>query len=139
MDFSCKKPNGDFQGLKPKSGIYEVPPIMTYGVQSTRNKVEPVHPLEKSEQNYAAEQDRIHMRVLRATQGMHAPLRLQMERRAADMAGGRLSFLPSERLGAQVLRGNDTTIDFGDVLNMPENRERMGQPSAEMERALGLL
>ena len=81
----------------------------------------------------------MNMRILRATQGLHAPLRLQMERRAANLAGGRLDFLASERLGLDVLRGTDTTIDFCDVLNMTENKEKMGLPSAEMEKAQGLL
>jgi hypothetical protein len=62
-----------------------------------------------------------------------------MERKAANLAGGRLPFLHSERLGASVLADTDTTISFCDVLNTPENRESMGVPSAEMERAFGLL
>jgi len=79
------------------------------------------------------------MRVLRATQGIHAPLRIQMEKKATSQAGGRLPFLHSERLGLQVLSGMDTSIAFEDVLNTPENKERAGLPSAEMEKSLGML
>jgi Proteasome maturation factor UMP1 len=79
------------------------------------------------------------MRILKATQGMHAALRIQMERKAVSLAGGRLPFLHSERLGMQVLNGTDTSIAFRDVLNTHEHRERAGLPSAEMERSLGML
>lgn len=88
---------------------------------------------------FAANQEKAEMRILRATQGMHAPLRIQMEKKAISQAGGRLPFLNSERLGMQVLNGTDTTIAFCDVLNTPEHKERAGLPSAEMERNLGML
>ncbi|XP_059480602.1 proteasome maturation protein [Neocloeon triangulifer] len=121
------------------TGTYEVPSVMAYGLPSTANKLSQAHPLETSERNFSANQEKAEMRVLRATQGMHAPLRIQMEKKAASLAGGRLPFMTSERLALQVLNGTDTSIAFQDVLNMPENRERSGVPSAEMERSLGML
>jgi proteasome maturation protein len=95
--------------------------------------------LNKNVFQFAANQERAHMRILRSTQGIHAPLRMQMEKKATSMAGGRLPFLHSERLGLQVLNGTDTTIAFEDVLCTPENREKAGVPSAVMEKSVGML
>ncbi|XP_065335355.1 proteasome maturation protein [Cloeon dipterum] len=120
------------------TGEYGVPPVMTYGLPSTVHQLQAAHPLELSEKNFAANQEKAEMRVLRATQGAHAPLRMQMERRAARLAGGRLPFLHSERLALEVLSGYDTSIAFKDVLNTPEMCERAGVPSAEMERSFRL-
>ena len=76
--------------------------------------------------------------VLRNTQGLHAPLRLSMELKAADRVG-RLPFLSSSNLMRDTLLGKDDEIGFEDFLNTAEFRETMGQPHAIVERSLGIL
>ena len=49
------------------------------------------------------------MLVLRNTQGIHAPLRLAMELKAAEKIG-RLPFLPSSNMMRDVILGRDDDI-----------------------------
>lgn len=78
------------------------------------------------------------MAILRNTQGMHAPLRLAMEFKAAKQIG-RLPFLPSSNIMLETLTGRDVEIGPEDVFNLPEFREVVGQPHAVVERSVGIL
>lgn len=80
----------------------------------------------------------MNMALLRNTQGLHAPLRLAMEMRAAKEVG-RLPFLPSSNVMLDVLTGRDLEIGPEDIFNTPEFREVAGQPHAMIERSLGIL
>ncbi|CAO2630764.1 Proteasome maturation protein [Lemmus lemmus] len=51
----------------------------------------------------------------------------------------RLPFLPSSNLSLDILRGNDETIGFEDILNDPSQSELMGEPHLMVEHKLGLL
>lgn len=51
----------------------------------------------------------MNMTMLRNTQGIHAPMRLAMELKAADKIG-RLPFLPSSGLMRDVILGRDDEI-----------------------------
>lgn len=50
----------------------------------------------------------------------------------------RLPFLPSSNLSLDILRGNDETIGFEDILNGPSQGELVGEPHL-VEYKLGLL
>ena len=65
------------------------------------------------------------------------PLKLQMEFEAAQAQ--RPPFLPSSNLSLDILRGNDETIGFEDILNDPSQSELMGEPHLMVEYKLGLL
>lgn len=78
------------------------------------------------------------MTILRNTQGLHAPLRIGMELKAAKRVG-HLPFLPSSNLMLNTLRGTDVDIGPEDIFNLPEFNEVMGQPHAMVEKSLGLL
>ncbi len=80
----------------------------------------------------------MNMNLLRDVQGIHAPLRIEMELKAFDNVG-RLPFLPSSNLSKDVILGRDDYIDFTDVLNPPEVRETLQRPNIVMERKLGIL
>lgn len=54
--------------------------------------------------------------LLKKTQGLHAPLKLMMERNAASKVG-RLPFLHSSNVMLEVLEGRDDEIGPEDVLN----------------------
>nr|CAD7460900.1 unnamed protein product [Timema tahoe] len=131
------KPGG-FESLDIHEGHYGVPDVMTYGLSSTRPNVASSHPLEQSEKMYAKNKELMHMTMLRNLQGLHAPLRLTMELRAAEKVG-RLPFLPSSNFMRDVLSGRDEEIGFEDFLNTAEFREQMGQPHAVLEKQLGIL
>lgn len=87
---------------------------------------------------YAKFEEDLRMNMMRNVQGIHAPLRLAMELRSFRNVG-RLPFLPSSNLSADVLKGRDDYIDFTDILYPPEVHEKMVQPHALMDRKIGLL
>lgn len=58
---------------------------------------------------YAKNQDRMNMILLRNTQGLHAPLRIAMELKATEKIG-RLPFLSSSNVMRDVLLGKDQDI-----------------------------
>ncbi|CAK9832856.1 Proteasome maturation protein [Anthophora retusa] len=117
---------------------YGIPNPMISGLSATRQHIGYAHPLEASERNYEKNRNRMNMVLLRNTQGLHAPMRLAMELKAAEKIG-RLPFLPSSNFMRDVLLGKDEEIGFEDILNTPEFREQMGQPHAVMEKNLGIL
>uniref|UniRef100_H3CTM9 Proteasome maturation protein n=2 Tax=Tetraodon nigroviridis TaxID=99883 RepID=H3CTM9_TETNG len=98
----------------------------------------PTHPLELSEKNFQLNRDKLSFSTLRSIQGLHAPLKLQMEYRAARQIQ-RLPFLPSSNLAVDTLRGSDESIGFEDILNDPAQSELMGDPHLMVEYKLGLL
>lgn len=80
----------------------------------------------------------MNMMVLRNTQGLHAPLRISMELKAARKVG-RLPFLPSSNVMYDALTGRDLLIEPEDVFNTHEFKEITGQPHAVVEKSLGIL
>ncbi|XP_028425391.1 proteasome maturation protein [Perca flavescens] len=124
-------------GLCPQ-GAYGVQDSLRSGFTSVKNELLPSHPLELSEKNFQPNQDKMNFSTLRNIQGLHAPLKLQMEYRAARQIQ-RLPFLQSSNLALDTLRGNDESIGFEDILNDPTQSEMMGEPHMMVEYKLGLL
>ena len=85
-------------------------------VSCVKNELLPSHPLELSEKNYQLNQDKMNFSTLRNIQGLFASLKLQMEFKAGQQVKC-LPFLPSSNLSLDILRGNDETIGFEDILN----------------------
>ncbi|KAJ8375672.1 hypothetical protein SKAU_G00062520 [Synaphobranchus kaupii] len=125
-------------GLCPQTGAYGVPDTLRKGFSSVKNELVPSHPLELSEKNFQLNQDKMNFSTLRNIQGLHAPLKLQMEYRAAKQIQ-RLPFLQSSNVALDTLRGNDDSIGFEDILNDPAQSEVMGEPHMMVEHKLGLL
>ena len=96
------------------------------------------HGLELSEKTYAARTDAMHMQILKDTQGLHAPLRLLMEREAASKVG-RLPFLTSSNLMTDILTGRDEDIGPEHLLNTPDDSEVAGTPLMVMQKSLNLM
>ncbi|OAD52388.1 Proteasome maturation protein, partial [Eufriesea mexicana] len=138
----------DLSSIAPKSAVdnqfdihddnYGIPNPMISGLSATRQHIGYAHQLEPHEKNYEKNNIRMNMILLRNTQGLHAPMRLAMELKAAEKIG-RLPFLPSSNMMKQVLLGKDEEIGFEDIFNIPEFKEQMGQPHAIVERSLGIL
>ncbi|XP_018616359.1 proteasome maturation protein [Scleropages formosus] len=125
-------------GLCTQAGSYGVQDPLRKGFSSVKNELLPSHPLELSEKNFHLNQDKMNFSTLRNIQGLHAPLKLQMEYRATRQIQ-RLPFLQSSNIALDTLRGNDESIGFEDVLNDPAQSEVMGDPHMMMEYKLGLL
>ncbi|XP_058403920.1 proteasome maturation protein [Diceros bicornis minor] len=120
------------------SGPFESHDLLRKGFSSVKNELLPSHPLELSEKNFQLNQDKMNFSTLRNIQGLFAPLKLQMEFKAVQQVQ-RLPFLPSSNLSLDILRGNDETIGFEDILNDPSQSELMGEPHLMVEYKLGLL
>ncbi|KAI4462517.1 proteasome maturation protein ump1 [Holotrichia oblita] len=121
-----------------QEGAYEVPNLMTAGFTSVKSNLEQGHPLLVSEKNYYKNREDLNMAMMRNTQGLHAPLRFQMECNSAKKIG-HLPFLPSSNLMLDVITGRDIDIGPEDVFNTSEFRETAGQPHAITEKSLGIL
>ncbi|XP_058544811.1 proteasome maturation protein isoform X2 [Neofelis nebulosa] len=120
------------------SGPFESHDLLRKGLPCVKNELLPSHPLELSEKNFQLNQDKMNFSTLRNIQGLFAPLKLQMEFKAVQQVQ-RLPFLPSSNLSLDILRGNDETIGFEDILNDPSQSELMGEPHLMVEYKLGLL
>jgi proteasome maturation protein len=108
------------------------------GIQKIAGDVQLMrHPLEFSEKYYHENAQANDMLLLRNSQGLHAPLRLNVEYKVANQIQ-RLPGLQSSNLMSDILSGRLDTIDFEDILNDPMNAELVGQPHVLMERRLGL-
>uniref|UniRef100_A0A9J8B060 Proteasome maturation protein n=2 Tax=Cyprinus carpio TaxID=7962 RepID=A0A9J8B060_CYPCA len=144
MGFRTLYAEGRFWSHKPVNDcfcpIYILNPSFCcdYRFSSVKNELLPSHPLELSEKNFQLNQDKMNFNTLRNIQGLHAPLKLQMEYRAARQIQ-RLPFLPSSNLALDTLRGSDDTIGFEDILNDPVQSEMMGDPHIMTEYKLGVL
>lgn len=124
--------------IKSNGSNYGLANPMVSGLSAIRQSVSCAHPLEASERNYQKNQERLNMTLLRNTQGLHAPLRMAMELKAAEKIG-RLPFLPSSNVMRDILLARDQDIGYEDIFNTPEFREQMGQPHAVAENHLGAL
>uniref|UniRef100_A0A3Q3VVG8 Uncharacterized protein n=1 Tax=Mola mola TaxID=94237 RepID=A0A3Q3VVG8_MOLML len=124
-------------GLCPQ-GAYGVQDSLRSGFSSVKNELIPSHALELLEKNFQLNRDKMSLSTLRNIQGLHAPLKLQMEYRAAKQIQ-RLPFMQSSNLALDTLRGSDDAIGFEDILNDPAQSEVMGEPHLMMEYKLGLL
>ena len=72
--------------------------------------------LNYQEQNFQFNQDKMNFSTPSNIWGLFAPLKLHMEFKAMQQVL-HLPFLPSSNLSLDILRGNDETIGFEDILN----------------------
>ncbi|KAG8452857.1 hypothetical protein GDO86_004592, partial [Hymenochirus boettgeri] len=112
--------------------------LFVQGFTSAQTELLPSHPLELLEKNFQINQEKVNLSTLRNIQGLHAPLKLQMEFKAVKQVQ-RLPFISSSNIALDTLRGNDECIGFDDILNDPSQSEIMGEPHLMMEYKLGLL
>ena len=107
---------------------------------------------------HAAKQEELEFQMLRKLQGIHAPLRIKMERMAVKDVGHLPCFhrhnalldaltgiisnydvLLFEWISRKLLPGNDKTMEFEDFLNCPRDVEVAGTPHMVIEKQLGML
>merc|ERR1711972_931733 len=91
-----------------------------------------------SEKHYLRNREMAEMAQLGKMQGIHAPIRIQMEKRLVTAHQGHLPCMTTRtNLSADILNGTDGTIAFEDFLGQPENYEGcMSTPHDMIEAAL---
>jgi len=78
------------------------------------------------------------MNMARNMYGMHAPIKMAMERALVIQARGPSMLPQRSNLGLDILAGKDESIDFEDFLNVPEMSTDMVDVHVVMERQLGI-
>ncbi|KAG3274106.1 hypothetical protein H1C71_019610, partial [Ictidomys tridecemlineatus] len=120
------------------SGPFESHDLLWKGFSCVKNETLPSHPLKLSEKNFQFNQDKMNFSTLRNIQGLFASLKLQMEFKAVQQVQC-LPFLWSSNLALDILKDNDKTIRFADILNDPSQSELVGKPHLMVEYKLSLL
>ncbi|CAH3127119.1 unnamed protein product [Porites lobata] len=123
--------------VRSSVGNYGVPDHMRTGFSNVRSGLTSSHPLEATEKNFLQNQEMLDFKMLRNTQGLQAPLKLQMERSVASKIQ-RLPCLPSSMVALDTLMGIDESLGFEDFLNVHGDSEVMSDPHLTMEYKLGL-
>ncbi|XP_065885861.1 proteasome maturation protein-like [Dysidea avara] len=142
--------NTDTASVKPKptpatevagshpAGIYGAHDPLRYGVASAKSDVIPAHPLEYVERHYEVNKEELSYQALRHSQGLHAPLKLKMERMLVSKVG-RMPPLHSSNLAMDTLTGRDETVEFCDYLNVSWDTEVNVDGHLAMEKKLKML
>jgi len=107
------------------------------GPRSLGAEISPKHPLEGRLEKWQETQDNLKLTMQRNIYGIHAPVRLLMERK---LVSHNPSFMgrPRSNLHLDILMGNDETISVADVFfGDKEEREPLDM-RAEMEKKLKL-
>ncbi|XP_074649977.1 proteasome maturation protein-like [Tubulanus polymorphus] len=126
---------GDVCSTVPaRQGPFGINEAMWNGPHNVESDLTCVHPLQASEQQFYSNEERQDLLMLRNTQGIHAPLKLQMERNVAKQIG-RLPCFKSSNLMNDILTGKIYSIDFDDVLNTEP--ESVGNPHVLVEKKFG--
>ncbi|CAN8006524.1 unnamed protein product [Ixodes hexagonus] len=153
MDFPTLRPTtSNCKPAAQENGSYGVHDIMLNGqaipfynflnlvilFSSVKNNISTVHPLELSERNYKDNNLKMQLAMARSIQGLHGPIKLVAERKAASQVG-RLPFLPSSNVMLEALEGGDETITFEDIYNEALEGETLRPPHMVMEKHLNML
>lgn len=140
MDLPSLRPTATSE-KKPASmehGAYGIHEVMVHGFPSVRNSLAVSHPLKNSEKNYEENARKMQLATARSIQGLHVPLRLMVEKKAA-LQVGRLPFLSSSNTMLEALDGRDETITFEDLYNDHTESEMLRPPLMVMQKHLNLL
>ncbi|KAG0249522.1 D-tyrosyl-tRNA(Tyr) deacylase [Mortierella polycephala] len=120
------------------SNSYGLHDTMRFGMRQIATEITAKHPLENRLAEWDNTQLELKMNMARNMYGMHAPIKMAMERSLVTKARGP-SMLPTRsNLGLDILMGKDETIDFEDFLNVPEMSTDMVDVHAVMEHQLGM-
>ena len=101
---------------------------MGHGLRRQVDDLQPVHPIELSERNFAKNQEKAWLKELQKMQGISAPLKIMHEKRAVANVGHFPCMSTRSNFQMDILEGNDDIITFNDFLGRPELHEGMAQP-----------
>ncbi|KAI8592147.1 proteasome maturation factor UMP1-domain-containing protein [Geranomyces variabilis] len=116
---------------------YGVHDSMREGIRSVASEVIARHPVENIESQWKQTQEQLRMTMHRQTFGLHAPLRLQMEKALVNQVR-RVPVGPVRNFGLDILENRDASIDYEDFLGAPQWSTSTIDPHVAMEHALGL-
>ncbi|TPX72947.1 hypothetical protein SpCBS45565_g00354 [Spizellomyces sp. 'palustris'] len=120
-----------------RNTAYGVHDTLREGFRTVRSEIIPKHPVENIDSQWQETQEQLRMTMHRRAFGLHAPLRLQMEKALVSQPR-RIPVLPVSNLGLEILEGRDQTIDYEDFLGDPHLSTDMMDPHTAMEHVLGL-
>merc|ERR1712008_13617 len=105
------------------------------GLHRQVDEMQPIHPIEMSERHFAKNQEKAWNDKLRKMQGIHAPLKLMMEKKAVAKVGHFACMSARSNFQLDILEGRDDTITFNDILAQPEHYEGVTQPHDAIENS----
>lgn len=114
---------------------YGIHDVLRYGVTSAKSSITSSHPLEVPERNYEVSRERMTHEALRHSQGLHAPLKLKMEKMLVSKTQ-RMPPLISSNMSLDTLTGHNESVDFSDYLNIAEDSEVDISGRVAMEKRL---
>ncbi|KAK9762001.1 hypothetical protein K7432_012666 [Basidiobolus ranarum] len=116
---------------------FKVHDTLRHGFKSVASEVTAGHPLEAKLKNWDETQTNLKLNMQRQLYGIHAPVRILMERDIVSR-NQRLPVLPSSNIGLDILTGKDEHIDFEDYLNDAALSTEMMDVHTSMEYKLGM-
>ncbi|KAG0310845.1 hypothetical protein BGZ97_012273 [Linnemannia gamsii] len=135
---SSKASSASSASVLDTSNSYGLHDTMRFGMRQIASEVSSKHPLENRLAEWDNTQMELKMNMARNMYGMHAPIKMAMERSLVIQARGPSMLPQRSNLGLDILAGKDESIDFEDFLNVPEMSTDMVDVHVVMERQLGI-
>ncbi|KAG1710491.1 Proteasome maturation protein [Nymphon striatum] len=133
--------NLDLQSFKPgakvcgkTANIEEGSYVLCRRFGNVRGDLDAAHPLEESEKDYLDNQTKLNLQMLQRIQGLHAPMRILMEQKAAKQIQ-RLPCLPSSNLSVSLLQDKLEMIGPEDIFN---RKLEFCHPLFQVFKAMGI-
>ncbi|KZT56319.1 proteasome maturation factor UMP1 [Calocera cornea HHB12733] len=128
-------PGASSASLKDTANEHGVHDTMRYGLRSLAADIKQAHPLQGRLESWEATQDNLKLNMQRNLYGLHAPVRLLMERKAVAQTP-HMPAMPRSNLHLDILMGRDEALDVADFM-APEGPEPV-DIHADMEKKLRL-
>ncbi|KAG8704696.1 hypothetical protein FRC08_002085 [Ceratobasidium sp. 394] len=109
---------------------------LRYGPRNLATDITGPSALQKRLDNWEATQDNLKLNLRRNMYGMHAPIRMLMERKAV-FTNPHMPTMPQSNIHLDILMGRDETLDVGDFFGDVETAPPL-DIHADMERKLRL-
>ncbi|KAH8917059.1 proteasome maturation factor UMP1 [Atractiella rhizophila] len=109
---------------------------LRYGPRSLLTEISGKHPLQGRIEKWEETQDNLKLTMMRDLYGIHAPVRLLMERKMASF--GTHPLRGSSNIHLDILMGRDESLDVADVLTGEGEQREALDVRAEMEKKMGL-
>ncbi|QRV76142.1 proteasome maturation factor UMP1 [Ceratobasidium sp. AG-Ba] len=109
---------------------------LRYGPRNLATDITGPSTLQKRLENWEATQDNLKLNLRRNMYGMHAPVRMLMERKAV-LTNHHMPAVPQSNIHLDILMGRDESLDVGDFFGDVETAPPL-DIHADMERKLRL-
>ncbi|KZT22123.1 proteasome maturation factor UMP1 [Neolentinus lepideus HHB14362 ss-1] len=114
-------PNAKAASVQDTSNSLGLHDTLQYGPRSIATEVKTVSPIRQRLENWEQTQDNLKLTVQRNVYGLHAPVRLLMERKIVSSMA-QMPTLPQSNLHLDILMGRDETLCTGDFFGGVEMR-----------------